>query len=62
MDPEVRYLTVAEIAARVRVVPETVLRWIRDGRLSAVRPGGSTKIGYRIDERDLVAFLDRYRT
>lgn len=47
------YLTVNEVADRYRTTPRTVQRWIREGRLRAVRlPGGRS---YRIDEADLAA-------
>jgi excisionase family DNA binding protein len=49
-------LTVAEVAARLRVHPETVRRWLAQGRLEGVRPGG-TKIGWRIPESALERFL-----
>jgi excisionase family DNA binding protein len=45
-----RYLTVLEVAERLRVNEETVRRWVRTGRLRAVMPGGR-KAGYRISER-----------
>jgi excisionase family DNA binding protein len=46
-------LTVPEAAIKVGRNPETVRRWIRDGRLRA------TKIGtqHLIDENDLEIFL-----
>jgi excisionase family DNA binding protein len=47
-------LTVPQAARRVRRNPETVRRWIREGRLPA------TKVGTQhiIDEQDLVTFGD----
>jgi excisionase family DNA binding protein len=36
-----QYLTVAEVAQQLRVVPITVYRWINKGELEAVRLGGS---------------------
>ncbi|HEY1296398.1 MAG TPA: helix-turn-helix domain-containing protein [Chloroflexota bacterium] len=53
---EQRLLTVREVAERVRSSPETVRRWIRSGRLRAVRPGGS-KLGYRVPESELHRFI-----
>ena len=44
-----RLLTVAEVAARVRVSEATVREWLRRGRLKGSRPGG-TKAGWRIPE------------
>ena len=49
------YWTVAEVAARLKVDPETVRRWIRSGELKAVPLGHRT--GYRITESDLDAFI-----
>jgi excisionase family DNA binding protein len=42
-----RLLTVKQVAEQFGVRTETVLRWIKTGRLHAVMPGG-TKVGYRI--------------
>jgi excisionase family DNA binding protein len=42
-----RLLTVKQVAEQFGVRRETVLRWIKDGRLCATMPGG-TKVGYRI--------------
>jgi len=34
-------MTPAEVAAMFRVAPKTVMRWVKEGRLTAVRtPGG----------------------
>ncbi len=51
-----RLLTVREVAERIRSSPETVRRWLRQGRLRGFRPGG-TKLGYRVLESDLQRFL-----
>ncbi len=53
---EERLLTVAEIADLLQVDEQTVRRWIRQGRLPAHNFGG--KAGYRIQRKDLQAFLD----
>jgi excisionase family DNA binding protein len=47
-------ITVPEAARRARRNPETIRRWIREGRLR------STKVGtqHTIEERDLEAVLD----
>ena len=47
-------LTVPEAARRIGRNPETVRRWIREGKLR------STKVGtqHTIEERDLEAFLE----
>jgi excisionase family DNA binding protein len=54
--PEQRLLTVREVAQRLRSSPETVRRWLRQGKLRGFRPGG-TKLGYRVPERELQRFL-----
>ncbi|HEV2109066.1 MAG TPA: helix-turn-helix domain-containing protein [Thermomicrobiales bacterium] len=50
-----QWLTVAQIAERLQVHPETVRRWLRDGQLAGRNFGG--KSGYRVRESDLEAFL-----
>ncbi|MGB8478719.1 MAG: helix-turn-helix domain-containing protein [Acidobacteriaceae bacterium] len=48
------YITTGKAARRCSVQPDTVLKWVKKGRLPAVRtPGGH----YRIDERDLARFM-----
>jgi len=49
-------LTVPEAARRARRNPETIRRWIREGRLRA------TKVGTQhiLDEKDLDEVLGRY--
>ena len=49
-------LTVPEVAARLRINPETVRRWLRRGKLRGVLMGGD-RGGYRIAESELVRFL-----
>lgn len=46
-------LTTDQVAARLAVDPSTVRRWIDDGRLPAVKPGGA----WRIDPADLDELL-----
>lgn len=53
---EQRLLTVREVAERLRSSPETVRRWLRQGKLRGFRPGG-TKLGYRVPEGELQRFL-----
>lgn len=54
LDQSTTYLTVTEVANRYRTTPRTVQRWIREGRLRAVRlPGGRGR--YRIDQAELAA-------
>ncbi len=50
-------LTIPEVAERLRVSPRTVLDWLQTGQLRGYRPGG-TRVGWRVSERDLQAFLD----
>ena len=52
---EERWLTVAEIAERLRVHENTVRRWLRSGDLPGRGFGGRT--GYRVRESDLEKFL-----
>jgi excisionase family DNA binding protein len=47
------FLTVAEVARRLRVSNMTVYRLIKAGQIGAVRVGR----GYRIPERDLRRYL-----
>lgn len=50
------YLTVAEVADHYRTTARTVQRWIREGKLRAVRlPGGRS---YRIAKSDLTAAIE----
>jgi excisionase family DNA binding protein len=52
------YLKVNEVARRLHVATNTILRWIANRELPAVR----TSAGYRISERDLDEFLNNRRT
>jgi len=51
-----RLLTVQEVAARLRVNPETVRRWLRQGRLQGALLGGD-RAGYRIPAAEVERFL-----
>ena len=53
---EDRLLTVPEVAERLRVNPESVRRWIRQGRLHGVLLGG-TRTGYRIPKSAVDQFI-----
>jgi len=53
---EERLFTVREVAERIRSSPQTVRRWLQQGKLRGFRPGG-TKLGYRVRESDLQRFL-----
>ena len=49
-------LTVKEAAARLKLNPETIRRWIRDGRIRAVSLG-SDRAGFRIPESEVLRLL-----
>jgi excisionase family DNA binding protein len=49
-------LTVAEVAERLRINPETVRVWIRSGKVKGIRIGGD-RIGYRIPESEVQRIL-----
>lgn len=49
---EDRYLTVEEVAKRLRVTPWTVREWVKAGRLSAIKPSQQ----YLISESALEEF------
>jgi excisionase family DNA binding protein len=51
-----RVLRVPEVAKRFDVHEETVLRWLRAGRLKGFRPGGKKAVR-RVDKADLDAFI-----
>ncbi len=57
MQGDTTYLTVKEIAAELRVTKQVVWRWIREGKLPALRIGKE----YRIDRADYLAFLAKHR-
>jgi len=58
-DPR-KLLTVQAVADYLGVHPETVRRWLRDGRLVGIDLG-SDSAGWRIDPRDLDTFLNARR-
>ena len=49
------YLTVNEIAEKLRVERHTVIRWITNGKLRAFKPGGGRL--WRIRQTDLQRFV-----
>ncbi len=51
-----RWFTVEQVAEIIQVHPETVRRWLREGRLKGFALGG--KSGWRIRERDIDAFIE----
>jgi excisionase family DNA binding protein len=52
-------LTVTEVAARLKVTPLTVRRWLRSGALAS--SNSDDRAACRIREADLAAFLDDRR-
>ena len=50
-------LTVEQAAERLQAHPQTVRKWLRDGKLKGVMPGG-TKLGYRIPEAEVERLLN----
>jgi excisionase family DNA binding protein len=53
------YLTVSEVAKRLKVTPLTVRRWLNAGSLAGIQLGD--RAGWRITETDLQTFLDSRR-
>jgi excisionase family DNA binding protein len=51
-----RLLTVFEAAERLRANPQTIRRWLRQGKLKGTMPGG-TKLGYRIPKSEIRRLL-----
>ena len=49
--------TTFEVAEMLSVKPTTVLKWIRDGDLKAVRLSKANKKNYRISQNDIDDFL-----
>ena len=56
-DDRLEFLTIAEVAERLRVVTRTVRRWIAAGDLVAYRFGGAVRIAWV----DLQAFVALHR-
>lgn len=53
-----KFLTVEEIASKLQVHWQTVLTYIKSGRLRAVKLGR----GYRIDPEDFNSFIEALKT
>lgn len=53
-----RFLTVEEIATKLQVHWQTVLKFIRSGKLRAVKLGR----GYRVDPNDFSRFIEDMKT
>lgn len=54
--PNGELLTVQEVAERLKMNPETVRRWLRQGKLRGYLLGGD-RSGYRVATDDLDAFI-----
>ncbi len=50
------YLTVDEVATRLKVHPRTVKRWLADGKLKGKLLGD--RAGWRVSETDLRRFME----
>lgn len=50
-------LTANEVAHRLKVHPETVRQWVRDGRLRAIRFGNGPRASLRIRTSEVERFL-----
>ena len=49
-------LTVREAAERIRANPESVRRWLRQGKIRGTLPAGD-RLGWRIPESEVERFL-----
>jgi excisionase family DNA binding protein len=58
MPDEDALLTVDQVAKQLQLHPETVRRWIREGRIKAVKIGGSDRGGFRIRESELARLTE----
>jgi len=47
-------LTVNQVAERLQLKPATIHKYIRDGKINAIKLGGKV---YRISEEDLMKFI-----
>jgi excisionase family DNA binding protein len=59
-DPGDRLLTVGEVATYFRVDPESVRRWLREGKLLGINLGRGP--GWRIRVADLHTFVTERRS
>ena len=51
-------MTVKEIATRLKVSPQTVVRWINGGKLKATKRRNKRILLYEIEETDLTNYLE----
>jgi excisionase family DNA binding protein len=54
-------LSIDEVAQQLRIHPDTVRRLLRTGRLKGIRKGTGGTAEWRIDPRDLAAFIEAGR-
>lgn len=54
-----KLLTVEELARHIQVHRATIRRWIKEGKLLAIKLGEGSTAHYRISEKDATAFLNR---
>lgn len=54
MKPKLIYYTIGEVAEMLKVNPESVRRWVRSEKLSAIKLGGKY---IRIESNDLKIFI-----
>lgn len=55
------FLTTDEVAAKIGVTRRTVQNWIKAGELACYQFGEGKGTTYRIDPKDLEAFLKKHR-
>jgi excisionase family DNA binding protein len=53
-------MTTQEVASALRVSRQTVTRWVRDGKLKAIRIRVGTRSVYRIRRSAFLSFLRTY--
>ena len=51
-------MTVKEIATRLKVSPQTVIRWINGGKIKATKRRNKKILFYEIEETDLITYLE----
>ncbi len=56
MSVQDRLLRVEEVAERMQASRHTVRRWLRQGKLRGILPGGN-RLGYRIPASELDRFI-----
>jgi excisionase family DNA binding protein len=59
IDVAEQYLTLAEVAQRLRMSEATVRRWVRTGQLPAEKVGLAPSFRYRVARSELERFCTR---